>query len=149
MTTQLTDVNDLNKYTQGTPVPVEVPNQYVLSEAVEYNDALEFSSVTDKVRKATGAAGSRYLGVCLAGGGQSSGDRPTIGRSHVISMVIAVGSAAVNPGDKLRAATATTCAKVTQNYGPYTFDQNIFGEALEDGVAGATIKVRVDPVINQ
>jgi len=141
----LSESNDLVIYTKGDPQPIELPDDVVLGEAVDYLDALEYSSVANQVRKCTDDTESRPIGACRSSGGQASGALPSIARGFAHKVTIGALSAAVSPGDRVRMISGTTCLKVAPV--SYAWQANTYGEALESGVAGESIWVYVDPLI--
>jgi hypothetical protein len=149
MTTILTDANDRNKYYDGDPQIVPLPDDVTATAALSFLDAVEWSAVDNKIRVATGADDSKYVGAVLNGGGVAAAAKPTLARNFVHQMTIAAATAAISQGDRVKANTGSTCEKVSPNVGLYTYPRNTYGIAMEAGVAGASIKVFVEPKNDQ
>jgi len=146
---ELTDSNDLNKYIQGQPQAVDLPNDVLAGEALAYLDALEWSATDNAVRKSTGARGSKYIGAMMAGGGVALGDLVPIARGFCHKMTVAAGTTTLAQGDKVKATTSTTCELVSPVAGSYIYQSNIYGQSMEAGAAGAEVWIFVEPEINQ
>jgi hypothetical protein len=147
--TILTDGNDRNKYYDGDPQIVPLPDDVSATAALSFLDAVEWSTVDNKVRVATGADGSKYIGAVLNGGGVAAAVKPTLARGFVHPMTVAAGTATIAQGERVKANSGTTCERVAPNAGLYTYPRNTYGIALEAGAAGVSIKIFVDPRIDQ
>ncbi len=143
--TQFSQSNDQTHGYGGTEREVCLPPDSVASEDLVCLDSVEFHSATDKrIRRATGAASSAYLGIVADEGGIDSGYTGRIIRGVTVKKTL-VGS--VSQGDPVEATTRSTVTALTMTLGPYVAAENIFGYAMQDGTTGQSIDVLVDPVI--
>jgi len=139
------DLNDQVKGWQGMVLEVPLPDNTLASEDLDYLDAVEFHSVTDRrIRKATGANDSQYLGFVADSGGIESDKAGRIIKGVTYNMTM-VGSG--NQGDNVEATTETTCTVIELASGPYALAINTYGRLMQDATTGTTVKVLVDPQI--
>jgi hypothetical protein len=141
---QFTDSNDQVKGWQGDAQDVVLPSDVTAAEDLAYLDSVEFSSVDNKIRKATGADNSKYLGIVADSGGIRSGKTGRVIRGVTCKKTL---SGSCSQGDLLEATDGSTVAKVTTDLGPYPGDINTFGMALEAQTTGNTLLVLVNPNI--
>ena len=145
MTLEFTQDNDQIKGWRGTEIEVPLPADAQASEDLAYLDAVEFHSSTDKrIRKATGADDSQYLGIVADSGGIDSGDIGRIIKGVEIPMTM---SGTGSQGDLVEATNNTTVAALELASGPYALAKNTFGRLMQAGVNAATVLVLVEPQI--
>ena len=142
---QFDQLNDQVKGWKGTPQDVVLHKDTLASEALAYCDAVEFHSSTDKrIRKATGANDSQYIGIVADSGGIASGKSGRIIKGVTVNMTM-VGTG--NAGDNVEATSETTCTAIELTSGPYVLGINTFGRLVQAGTNAATVGVYVDPQI--
>lgn len=137
--------NDQVKGWKGTAQDVPLTKDTLASEAIAYLDSVEFHSSTDKrIRKATGADDSQYLGICADSGGIASGKSGRIIKGVTVKKTMSgIGS----QGDLVEATDNDTVAALELASGGYALAKNTFGRLVQDGTNAATVEIFVDPQI--